>query len=158
VADGVTVDTFMGTGGAPNALVTITTTLGTVASADVSPSYAGIQVLSDMHGNFTFQIRRPTAGGTAIIGAEEVTGAHRGTLDQTSPLAAPRRFDFNGPSNLTAAGFIGVRGADLYSPLRGFGWQTAVGEFERSATGISASPPALYLDGNYGYISSGARV
>jgi hypothetical protein len=81
---------------------TITTTLGTVVTADASASYAGIQVLTDPTGAFSFLLRRPTASGTARLLAEEVSGASRGGAQQSYAQPAVRRFDFDGPANATA--------------------------------------------------------
>jgi hypothetical protein len=58
-ADGVTVDTVQGTGPA-NTLLTITTTSGTIVTADASPAYVGRQMLTDGNGQFSIQVRRPT--------------------------------------------------------------------------------------------------
>ena len=55
-----------------------------------------------------------------------------------------RRFDFDGPSNFTAPGFIGVRATTLYSGGLGYGWNAGVLDFERSG------PTPLRRDGHYG--------
>jgi fibronectin type 3 domain-containing protein len=154
-ADGtspVDTDTIQGTGATPGALVTVSTTLGTIVGADADPNYAGIQVQADADGNFSFQVQRPTAGGTAVITAEDVTGASLGstTITYTAPTA--RRLDFNTTGSPTADGYLGVRGADVYTPTRGFGWLTPAAEFGRSG------PTPLLQDGHYGLAPNTLRV
>lgn len=158
-ADGTTQDTFTAVGATPNALVTVATTLGTITSPDLDANIAGVQRLADASGNVTITIRRPAAAGTAFVSFEEVTGAKTGCGVVMYVLQAFRRFDFNGPSNDTAAGFIGVRGSNTYSPQTGYGWNVAVPEFERTGDGISSTPAALYRDGHYGNVGvAGART
>jgi hypothetical protein len=121
VSDGSTVDgPFTGSSATSNALVTLSTTLGSLAGTDASPSYAGFLVLAGANGHSSFFLR-PTAAGTATVTAEEVSGASFGTMTRTYTLLQVRRFDFNGPSSATAAGFYDVRGGDLYTASRGYG-------------------------------------
>jgi hypothetical protein len=65
----------------------------------------------------------------------------------SAPLAV-RRFDFNASGNDTAAGFIGVRGSEIFTTTRGYGWAAVAGEFQRGG------PSPLRRDGHYGSISS----
>ena len=58
-----------------------------------------------------------------------------------------RRFDFNGPANATAAGFIGVRGSETFSPATGYGWTSPAGEYERGFA--AGTPEELLRDGAY---------
>jgi hypothetical protein len=57
---------------------------------------------------------------------------------------------FNGSNNLTATGFTGVRGNETFTTSRGYGWNAAVLEFERTG------PSPLRRDGHYGLGSTGA--
>jgi hypothetical protein len=82
--------------------------------------------------------------------ATEVSGKAEWTGTAEYTLAAVRRFDFNGPLNDTAFGFVGVRGADTYTTSRGFGWDAVVTEFERVVTSLSKGTTALYRDGHFG--------
>ena len=63
-ADGLTVDTYTGSGAPARALVTLSTTLGTFVGADASSLYQGFQEQADSGGNFSFQVQRPTGIGT----------------------------------------------------------------------------------------------
>ena len=61
-ADGTTTDTITGFAAVPNGtLMTVTTSLGTITSADANAFYAGTQVVVN-GGQFTIQIKRPTGG------------------------------------------------------------------------------------------------
>ena len=159
-ADGLSIDTVNGTAAVPDGtLLNISSTLGTVVT-DANSQYAGNQVVVN-GGTFSFQISRPTSVGTPTFTATAVDGSAQGSTTNAAVLdyqaAATRRFDFNGPSNVTAAGFIGVRGSTLYSATTGYGWNQAAGEFDR----VTASPSttALYRDGNYGSAgAAGART
>lgn len=151
-ADGTTVTTFTGRGATPNSLVTLTTTLGTLVSTDRSAAYGGVQVLTDASGAFAFAVRPGFAAGTATFTAEEVTGATFGTATRDYELLAQRSFDFNGPANATEAGFIGVRGADLFTAARGYGWLAAAPEFDRGTA--SAPPVAVNRDGHWGTVNT----
>jgi hypothetical protein len=147
-ADGLTPLAFSVT--VPNGLlVTLATDLGTLSGAsDASSAYPGLQVLGT-GAAIPFTLLSPSIAGVATVTATAVDGAARGEFQQTFALAPVRRFDFNGPSNDTASGFVGVRGATTYSPSRGYGWNAATSEFERPG------PTALRRDGHYGAGSSG---
>jgi uncharacterized delta-60 repeat protein len=54
------------------------------------------------------------------------------------------RFDFNAGNQVTEPGFASVRGADLFSPSRGFGWATTATEFDNNDS------TALMRDGHRG--------
>jgi RHS repeat-associated protein len=159
-ADGATIDTITGTAAVPDGTVlTISSTLGTMVT-DSSSLYVGNQVVVN-GGTFSFQIGRPTTGGTPTFTAAAFDGSAQGSTTNPAVLsyqtATTRRFDFNGPANVTAAGFIGVRGSNLYSASTGYGWNLAAGEFDRGAA--AASTVDLYRDGNYGSAGpSGART
>lgn len=53
-------------------------------------------------------------------------------------------FDFNASTNVNQTGFLGVRGGDLLTPTRVFGWNSAVGEFDNNES------TALLRDGHTG--------
>src|SRR5262249_33170161 len=138
-ADGTTQNTFQITGATPNALLTVTSTLGTLTTADAGSTYTGIQVLADSTGAASFTITAPysTAGVTSTITMVETAGAKCGVFDQTyagvtptSPASPPsslvQRFDFNGSSATTAAGFTGVPGSTTFNMTTGYGWKSAV--------------------------------
>jgi hypothetical protein len=111
-------------------LFTVSTTLGTITSADADPSVEGIQVASS-GGMITFTLNAPTLSGTPVYTLSSVDGQYRGTISDptfsTFTSEAVRRFDFNngsrtGSTSATAAGFTGVS-RDHQSPaVDGFGY------------------------------------
>jgi fibronectin type 3 domain-containing protein len=153
-ADGTTWDTITVTNATEGAMYTVRADVGTVrgpegAEDDASTAYAGFQVEATGT-SVSFQVRRPTGlgSGAAKIRVEEVTGLKAGSLDQTYTLPTVRRFDFNGSGNVLQSGFTPVRGNNLYNDTNGFGWTTAVSEFQRAN---AATPtPALHRDGHWG--------
>ena len=68
--------TVAGSGATPGSLITVSTSLGSVAgtTSDDDPNYAGVQVTASGTGTFTFDITEPVGAGTATITSEEVTG------------------------------------------------------------------------------------
>jgi predicted outer membrane repeat protein len=152
-ADGTTVDTINGTAPLPDgSLITVSTSMGTIVSADADTHYAGTQVVVN-GGAFSFQIQRPFAIGTPTFTAVANNGAAQGSATNPAILnyteLPARRFDFNGSGNATAAGFIGVNSLGLYSATLGYGWQGAVSSFDRGSA-PSQVTQALYRDGAYG--------
>jgi len=153
-ADGLTVDTYNGTGAPPNAIITVATTNGTVTSADVDPNTRGVQVQADVLGNFLFTVRRPTSSTTATVSAGEVTGLSFGSVTQMYQVAALRRFDFNrGTLSPTATGFLAVAGSTTYTASSGFGWNTVAGDTDRGSAGTTD----LRRDLHYGVASNTFR-
>jgi hypothetical protein len=144
-ADGLSVDTITVNGPA-GSLVTVTASVGAIISSDASTAYQGFQVLADG----SFQLRHPAAPGVLDLAGMAVDGSATGEslAAATYTLPAVRRFDFDGPGNYTASGYIGVRGGVTYTPAQGYGWQAAAPEFERSTA------DALRRDGHYGTAGS----
>src|SRR5262249_40374875 len=99
VADGATVDLVNGFNATPNAIITVATDLGRISTPDLDPNYVGVQVQADASGNFSFQIRRPTGAGSALISAQDATGAQTGCTVVMYTLPSARRFDFNAPGS-----------------------------------------------------------
>jgi hypothetical protein len=66
--------TINGSGATAGALITVTTTLGTITGTDQSTPYAGHQVVADGSGDFSFTVTPPGGGGSATFTTEEVTG------------------------------------------------------------------------------------
>ncbi|MCL4207257.1 MAG: PD40 domain-containing protein, partial [Pirellulaceae bacterium] len=154
-ADGVT---FTGTSNAPDgSFVTVSTSLGSVTSADANPYYAGTQVVVNS-GSFNFTVAGPGGGGLATIGSEEVTGKGKSSLPYNYAVPDVRRFDFNGRENVTELTttpvFTGVRGGQAYDANLGYGWTPAgiqfqpVSEFQRGSA--AKTSVALYRDGHWG--------
>jgi hypothetical protein len=57
------------------AMVTVATTLGTIASADADPAQPGVQIAADAAGSVSFALRAPTSPGDATVTAALATGA-----------------------------------------------------------------------------------
>ena len=164
LADGTTSTAYTITGATPNALITVTTSLGTITTADAGTTYTSLQVLANGAGVATFAITSPasTSNTTGTISASGVTGLKIGTLAQsytgvvpppppTSPPAAVvARYDFNSGASPTSAGFTGVLPSTLYTASSGFGWKTAVNGYDRG-NGTGGSPTTLFQDGAWGY-------
>jgi MYXO-CTERM domain-containing protein len=55
-------------------LVTVTTTLGSIADADASAAFAGTQVPADAQGRVSFRILAGDTGGQVVVAAMPVTG------------------------------------------------------------------------------------
>ncbi|MCY2990309.1 MAG: hypothetical protein NTY19_20895, partial [Planctomycetota bacterium] len=144
-ADGLTTDTYQGIHATPNALITVTTSNGTVTDVDDLDHYLqGVQVRTDSEGKFTFHVLRPTGTGdasgdgtgtgvypdgqgVATITAWEIGGRSYGTATQTYTVAPARGFDFNTSNSPTATNYLGVLPAAAYTPQTGFGWAAPVG-------------------------------
>ena len=158
-ADGVTVDTYHGTGAPPNAKLTLTVSAGTpvqytTVTTDEDPTMWGTQVTADASGGFSFSIQRPAtltntptpaASEDWTILAEEVSGLSRGTAIQTyvAPAAEALRFDFGiygSPVQTYGADakkFLEVIPQMLYTPTRGYGWNIRVAGAWRKDPGMS---------------------
>jgi fibronectin type 3 domain-containing protein len=132
VADGVTQDTFTGSGATPGAILTITTTLGTITSADASAPYYGIQVQADSSGNFSFTVQRPTGGTFTTVTAQDVTGAASGSTVRYFLLPTQRDFAFGSPSSPAVPGYMSINQSQLYSVSTSLGWAAPVGGVEYS--------------------------
>jgi hypothetical protein len=154
-ADGLTVDTYTGSGALPGTFVTIVNSGGVIQTADASPLYQGVQVLADMSGNFMFDLQRPASADDVSLSAVEVSGLARTftpfVQEYTVVSVTARQFDFNGSSEITATGYIGVRGSELYTTAQGYGWMTAALDLDRGSA--SASPMELFRDA--AWLSSG---
>ena len=141
-AQGLAVFTVSGSGAKPNSLVTVSTSQGSVVSADADPNYAGTQVATDNTGHFSFVVTSAT-GGPATLSAREVTGASAGTAAILYP--AQRYFDFNSGTSPTETGptgisYTAVQPGDVYSAAQGYGWLTPVNGFDRP---VAQGYPAL---------------
>ena len=65
-ADGLSVDTYTGTGAVPYSEVTISPQYGSPGGTDVDPAMKGYQVRADATGIFTAYLLRPTGTGSMI--------------------------------------------------------------------------------------------
>jgi hypothetical protein len=162
-ADGATVDTVTIFGAEDGHTYTVSTTLGTILTADADPNYVGLQVTASGT-SFTLMIRRPSGEGTALIGIADVTGAKTGCSTIEYVLPNNRRFDFNSggsptqsPSSPgTSGGYIGVQPGTLYTANLGYGWTSApTGGFDRGDLAGTFPQEELRRDGHFG---SGART
>ncbi|MCA9179614.1 MAG: hypothetical protein KDB14_34395, partial [Planctomycetales bacterium] len=142
---------FVGSNATPDALVTVTTDSGTITTADASSLYAGVQVLADPAGNFTFSVSVPSGDPLPNVTSEEVTGLKSSTASgAAAPLPPIRRFDFNNTTSPTQAGFTGVRANDTYLASVGYGYSAmSFSHLDRGAP-TSMSSNELYRDGHWG--------
>jgi hypothetical protein len=159
-ADGATIDQFTGFEATPGDIITISASLDTngddipdidleVTSTDIRPDLAGVQVLADVNGQYTYNIRRPTAIGTAFILHGVYSGTQTGCTAVDYVGVDTRRFDFEsgGPGSTTQApvngfptnlpttevgGYISVLSNDLFSNDLGYGWSRVMGSFGSS--------------------------
>ena len=173
IADGVTVDDFTIVSAPRNAYVTVATNIGTIVTADVDPELTGIQVLTDNTGSAGLQIQRPFGGGIATVSLSEITGRATGIAGIGYELPPIRNFDFNhlnresttipSPTMDPVAdpaspmGFIGILPTDLYSPLRGFGWEYQPASFDDGER-LTDLRTKLQRDGHSGTLSNAFTV
>lgn len=168
-ADGTTLATYQLTGVTPSSLVTIGTQFGVVDSYSNGKSfvpdasvgaggYVGFQAVSDGTGKVQFRVKSPQSPSdiTGKVWATELTGLGASSLSQlyvgvgTGGPATAQRFDFDSGASPTATGFTGVRGTDLFNAVSGFGWKSAVGDYDRGAA-AGTTTPDLFRDATWGY-------
>ncbi len=155
-ADGTTVDTITGSS-APNAILTVSSTLGTITSADISSIYGGTQIQASAAGVWSFTLQRPTVPGAPTISVVAADGS--GSASDSTVItyqlngATPTLFDFNIQSSpTTQSGFRGVITDNTYTAGLGYGWVgTAPSSFSHAAGASTIA--ALVRDGA---VSSGS--
>ncbi len=178
-ADGFTIFTVNATSGlAAGQQVTVTSSLGTIASEDVNPIIDGVQILTGVGGAIAFDLQTPTKSGTPLLTAKSLDGLNYGTVQNaaflTFGIADERRFDFNHTQKIGAFGpsptvplFVGVLRTNLTASVDGFGWTTApnsydVGvpnEFDQGNSNLYGKLfTDLYRDYASGHASTGART
>lgn len=138
-ADGTSIDTINGTAPA-NAIITVSTTLGAITSADISSAYDGIQIQASAGGTYSFTLQRPAVFGQPTISVSTIngTGSTSSSAVVSYQLVAGNGsfFDFNGTNSPTETGYIGVSSQALYSPVSGYGWVTnSPAEIDAGAVG-----------------------
>ncbi len=134
--DGMSTSTISGTSSLPQgSLVTVSTSLGTITTADADPNYAGIQVMVGPGGAFSFTVQAPLVGGTATITAQEVTAAASGTTTLTITPPTAFHFKFNKPGNSAPNGYISVLPTTLFASNSSYGWQSTTGLFAQDRGG-----------------------
>ena len=151
--------TVSGSGATPNALVTVGSSLGILTAADQEPNFAGIQVLADSGGNFTFTAETITPG-PVTFSAQEVDGASFGNTTETVVpplhLAFTAPYDASNPGQVspTQPGYLRVDQGQTFDGS--FGWQAPVVSFDRNSTQLQQPTAGVpnYLDllqaGHYG--------
>ncbi|MEX0819635.1 MAG: hypothetical protein WD070_08570, partial [Pirellulaceae bacterium] len=147
IGDGTTVS---GSGATPGSLITVATTVGSIASAtaDDDPNYAGVQVTADSNGDFSFTISS-SLGGAATVSSEEVTGRGRGS--EAITLAGPIIIDNVNPDGggFTSTGFTyftqaGFQNDLHYSPGDNNG-DTATWTFDNLTPGTTYRISATWI-------------
>ncbi|TXT34569.1 MAG: hypothetical protein FD138_1644, partial [Planctomycetota bacterium] len=163
-ADGTTVDSFSISGLVAGQVYTVSVSAGTLvqnaggsAFVDADSAFSGNQIVAAA-GSATLFVKRPSGPGASTITVTQVTGGSIGSGIETYTAPAIRRFDFNGSTGTTAAGFTGLRGNTLYNAANGYGFVTAASDISRGGTGYSVSTVALYEDFATGTLGSGART
>ncbi len=158
-ADGSTVSVIEATSSlAPGALVTVSSTLGTITTTDADATVAGTQVVVGAGGAISFNLKSGTKAGVPTVEWRAVDGSANATVTNaaflTFTVLASRRFDFgNGYDDASmtniAAGFIGVRANHSFAN-DGFGWVGAVGAQLVNTIPTTVLTPDLYRDGHTG--------
>ena len=157
-ADGSTITTVQATSLlAAGAQVTVTSTLGTITSADVNPNLNGIQVTVGGGGAISFDIQSPTLAGVPQVEWKAVDGSAHGIVYDEHcfefVILPVRRLDFNrgfssSTMSATAAGFFGVPTNSNYQTV-GWGWSSQPGDFTTPVTPSGVTTSALYSDGHH---------
>lgn len=163
-ANGLTVSTITATTNAPNGTeVTVSSSLGTVTSADVDANLAGVQVLSN-GSSVSFSLQAPTKAGVAVIDMHSINGSHRITNPSFLNFTVPtvRRLDLNTgltstTTSPTAAGFINAYEARSVA-ADGFGWLTSPSSSFNFSSAPGKTTTALYQDGHRGLTSDPAQT
>jgi len=148
LADGLTIDQYVGSGASPNAILTINPQYGTPVTSSGGtighdPALKGFQVQADANGNFTFYILRPTGNGTSLVTVGDVTG--ESAVGQVGP---------------TGAGSLAVSPNPWLLPLpydQQFQLPT-VRQIKFGATGTPTPGPTYLLFGNATYTSTAANA
>jgi len=112
-------------------LMTVSSTLGTITTADADPTTAGTQV-AVAGGMVTFDLLPGNKAGTPTIEIHSLDGEHRATVNDAAFLnyvvPVTRRFDFNNGTSdpasqsVSVSGFVGVSLRDQTPAIDGFGF------------------------------------
>ncbi|MGZ0170991.1 MAG: beta strand repeat-containing protein [Planctomycetales bacterium] len=112
-------------------LMTVSSTLGTITTADADPTTAGTQV-AVAGGMVTFDLLPGNKAGTPTVEIHSLDGEHRATVNDAAFLnyviPVTRRFDFNNGTSdpasqsASASGFVGVSLRDQSPATNGFGF------------------------------------
>lgn len=121
-ADGSTIDPFYVSGGPANALITVTTTRGSIVGTDADSQLSGFQVLTDASGTATVNVQRPNVPGSSVLTLASPTGEGTTSATINYSTSSSLKFDFNTLSSATESGYVGVLATNLFSSANGFGW------------------------------------
>jgi hypothetical protein len=145
VADGTTVSTYAVTNLTMNRTYTISTTAGVINLADDDPHIDGIQFRATGVTTVNVDVVAPAVGQTITFSVEDVVGAGRASANQLYGTLANRRIDFNGFTNATASGFIGVQ-QDLINAGESLGWVGVAPAIQDRGLPVSTVTEDLYRD------------
>ncbi len=111
---------------ADGTLITVSTTLGTIATPDADANVAGVQV-AVAGGMISFDVTPPDIAGTPTLEMHSVDGAFRSTVTDAAVLnfvvPVTRRFDFGtGGDSVAEPGFREVGLGDTTATTTGFGF------------------------------------
>ncbi len=165
-ADGSTLTTITATAPLtlPNgSLVTVSSTQGTIITADASSGMAGTQV-AVVAGSVSFQIKSPLTAGTPTVDFRAIDGSAHTAVTNSAFLTftvpgggagVARRFDFNrgfstDTMSATAAGFTGVLTNNTNPAADGYGWVSQPSGFSSPYDPTGVTTVALFRDGHQG--------
>ncbi|MDA1016541.1 MAG: hypothetical protein O3A00_19055, partial [Planctomycetota bacterium] len=142
-ADGQTVITVSASSSLPAGTpVTVSSSLGTIATDDAITNIAGHQLLVGSGGTISFDLISPTAAGVPTLTATALDGSASGTVTYAATLqfvaAASLRFDFDHTTSSTQTGYLPVLGNQLFASGLGYGWSETVESATRNAFGTEA--------------------
>ena len=123
-ADGSTIDSFVADG-LPSGIYTVSTTQGTVTTADADAALHGQQVIVGSDGVLSVTLRRPSNAAVAKLVARHEQGSAiaTGEFTYTQATAVDRKFDFGTATSAAQAGYLAVGVANqAYNSTQGWGW------------------------------------
>jgi hypothetical protein len=127
-ADGTTIDSFVADG-LPSGIYTVSTTQGTVTTADADAALQGQQVVVGSDGVLSVTLQRPSSAAVAKLVARHDQGAAiaTGEFSYTQGTAVDRKFDFGTATSAAQAGYQAVGVANqAYSRTQGWGWLQSI--------------------------------
>jgi len=154
-ADGTSVRTIVGTatGVAPGTWMTVSTTLGTIVSADGASQIVGHQVQVGIDGKFSFVVQAPfVITGVPTFTAMALDGTAIGTQNNVLEFvgAAGYKFDFNYTNSPTQDGYVGMLRTKLYDADSGYGWEGSAPPSHVNRTVPNSPEKSLLQDGHTG--------
>lgn len=156
-------------------LVTVSSTLGTITTADADPHLEGTQVAVGAGGAISFGLQAQHRSGIPRLRIESIDGLHQGDIKSASYLRFVvddvRRYDFNHKMGFvespTEPGYIGVNRFVLQAEDIGYGFESSPNSTDFSVATpddagdlaeLSKLSVSLYRDGVSGHATTGSRI